>query len=474
SSSGRGNEPFNDVFVIDVDGRNERNLTNARGWDLLQSWSPDGSRVLYSSNGLGPEDYWVADPDGGEPVRIAQNNTCWSPPDWSPDGKRLVGCQCGQSDQDNACSLFTVDADGTNLETFAGVSGAIRDPKWSPDGSRLLYVEGRNTDTGSVFVVDVTGGQPRKVYEGKIGRQGEDVAPPAWSPDGRNIAIATDSQLVVVPADGGEQRVAIDEPIVDFAWSPDGSQIAYLVAGGLMVTDMNGVSAVEVSSGPIGWGFSWSPDGTRIVFSGAWERQDGTYWISPDGSKRGLIAPYVYGAGTTPAPGLSLEGGCRTRAEGSRWECLSPDGNSVATTDAVMKNGVGYPGLAVEDLGSGTRTDISLPGINVLIGRPAWSPDGQQIAFRGHDADGCWLYTMTPDGNDLRRVVSMQAPTTCGCIDEDVWAMWSSDGQYIYYVKGAVAGEGCAPGFLYRVRADGTGEQELADLRVGSLFGFAP
>ena len=106
-------------------------------------------------------------------------------------------------------------------------------------------------------------------------------------------------------------------------------------------------------------------------------------------------------------------------------------------------------------------------------GRPAWSPDGGSIAFRGGDDDGCWLYTIAPDGSDLKRVVSLRSPTTCSC-EADISVLWSPDGQYLYYTKGAISGEGCAPGFPYRIEADGTDERQLADLRSGGLYGFAP
>ncbi|HEY5472936.1 MAG TPA: hypothetical protein VIK32_07065, partial [Candidatus Limnocylindrales bacterium] len=319
---------------------------------------------------------------------------------------------------------------------------------------------------------------PRRMYEGKIGLIGQEVSPPAWSPDGSSIAVATGERLIVVSADSGEQRVAIDDRVLAFAWSPDGGRFAYVAPQGnsshLLVVHADGGSALEVSKGPIGSAPDWSPDGNRIVFSANWKRQDGTYWISPDG-EIGLIAPYEPGAGETPEPNLSLGGGCETREGGSRWECVSPDGSRVATTDPVMQpDGRGFPSLAVLSAEAGTRTDIAPAGVDVGMGRPAWSLDSQRIAFRGSDADDCWLYSIDLDGSDLRRIVSLRGPTACSCPEEDVWALWAPDGDYIYYVKGAIKGEGCAPGFLYRVDADGTDERQLADLRVGSLYGFAP
>ena len=244
------------------------------------------------------------------------------------------------------------------------------------------------------------------------------------------------------------------------------------------MADLEGGSPVEVASGPMGWGVDWSPDGSRIVFSSREKRQNGTYWVSSDGSEEGMIAPFTPGAGKTPEPPPSLIGGCDQRDEQGVAQpgkgCASPDGRFIAFSGVLLESGrAPTTSLVVVDSAAGTQTDITPEGVQPEQGRPAWSPDGRNIAFRGSDSDGCWLYTIASDGSDLKRVVSLRSPTTCSC-EGDVSVLWSPDGQYLYYTKGAISSEGCAPGFPYRVRVDGSDERQLADLRAGGLYGFAP
>ena len=122
-----------------------------------------------------------------------------------------------------------------------------------------------------VYVVDLPDGKPRKVYEGPIAPRYEDVISPIWSPVGRDIAIATGTQLLLVSADSGESRLAVDDGALYVAFSPDGSRVAYTAKRGdvtdLFVADLEGGSPIEIASGPMGWGVDWSPDGSRIVFS---------------------------------------------------------------------------------------------------------------------------------------------------------------------------------------------------------------
>ena len=168
SSADRGNGPGTDVYVMDADGKNERKLTNSENGNShnFDSWSPDGSHILYDTATIAAGDMWVTDADGGNAVRIAETVWC-SLPDWSPDGKRLVGCQCEQGER-TGCSLFLVNADGSGLITLIESSGNILAPRWSPDGTRLFYTDGQHQPSVGVYVVDLPDGKPRKVYEGRL------------------------------------------------------------------------------------------------------------------------------------------------------------------------------------------------------------------------------------------------------------------------------------------------------------------
>ena len=420
SSSGRGNEPHSDVYVMKPDGSDLRNLTNARQHSLFVSWSPDGSRILFSQDGIGPEDFWVMNADGSNAVRIMAENRCWSDPDWSPDGARILACQCESGERPDDCWLVIVDSDGTNSQSVEGIRGSIRDPEWSPDGRRILYVVGRTSGQGSAYVVDREGGAPQKVYDGMI-RWG-DQSPPVWSPDGSLIAIATGPELIAISVDGTETRTIVRASY--FAWSPDGGRMAYISREStpqLYVVDVEGGAPVNVSGGAASLSpVRWSPDGRQLLFASARERQNGVYWISPDGSKLERIEEMSRGNVEPEDPGPAAIPGCRQGETESDQGCLSPDGR-LAASYAQREDGFW---LTVRDVSSGTVDLV------VNVGR-----------------------SMCRSGNSLS---------------------WSPDGAYIYFIKGAIKGEGCAPGFLYRVRADGTDEEQLADLRVGALYGFAP
>jgi Tol biopolymer transport system component len=420
SSSGAGNEPYSDVYVMKPDGSDLRNLTNARRWSGFISWSPDGSRILFNQNGIGPEDFWVMNTDGSNAVRIMAENRCWSDPDWSPDGSRILACQCESVERSDDCWLMVVDSDGANPRSIEGVRGPIRDPEWSPDGRRILYVVGRTGGQSSVYIVDREGGTPQKVYDGTI--DWGDSSPPAWSPDGSCIAITTRPELMAISADGTERRTIVRASY--FAWSPDGSRMAYLSRESspqLYVVDVEGGTPVNVSGGAASLSaIPWSPDGRQLLFASGRNRQNGVYWMRPDGSKLEHVEEMSHGYVEPEDPGPAAIPGCRQGEYESDQGCLSPDGH-LAASYAQREDGFW---LTVRDVSGGTVDPV------VNVGR-----------------------SMCRSGNSLS---------------------WSLDGAYIYYIKGAIKGEGCAPGFLYRVRPDGTDEEQLTDLRVGALYGFAP
>ncbi|OYR54335.1 peptidase S9 family protein [Halorubrum sp. Ea1] len=110
------------------------------------------------------------------------------------------------------------------------------DPRISPDGDRVAFLRRQPTDDetveSTVFLVDVAGGDPRRLTLA----EGSD-AEPRWSPSGDRIAFTSTrgadddtQQLWVLPVDGGEARRVTDVVggVSEIAWSPDGDRIAFV------------------------------------------------------------------------------------------------------------------------------------------------------------------------------------------------------------------------------------------------------
>lgn len=79
-----------DVYVINADGTDQRNLTNSPEDEQWASWSPDGTRLVFSRF-PGAESTFVIDADGSNRIELPTDGHGISTPAWSPDGSRIVG-----------------------------------------------------------------------------------------------------------------------------------------------------------------------------------------------------------------------------------------------------------------------------------------------------------------------------------------------------------------------------------------------
>ena len=99
---------------------------------------------------------------------------------------------------------------------------AATDLAWSPDGRRLAYV----SYEGPVYVIDASGGTPKRIRDCGIEADGCTIA---WSPDGTRIAVAHGAQLALIDPNGGNETTfnlpvpSVDQP----TWAPDGTRIAF-------------------------------------------------------------------------------------------------------------------------------------------------------------------------------------------------------------------------------------------------------
>ena len=83
-----------EIYVMDADGKNLKNLTNSPGNDIFPVWSPHGKKIAYISGNLGDEnslEVFVMNADGSNPKNLTKNRAEefeW--PAWSPDGKKIA------------------------------------------------------------------------------------------------------------------------------------------------------------------------------------------------------------------------------------------------------------------------------------------------------------------------------------------------------------------------------------------------
>ena len=129
-----GREQSGALFVENIDGSGLHQITNYglpnSHDDGYESWSPDGSKILFGSNNGG---LFTIHPDGADlaavPIRAAGGQTGARAPGWSPDGTRIV-CRLFLSSAGRA-DIYTLRADGSDL-TRLTTDNFVDDPDWGP------------------------------------------------------------------------------------------------------------------------------------------------------------------------------------------------------------------------------------------------------------------------------------------------------------------------------------------------------
>lgn len=355
-----------EIYLADLRSGVERRV--ARGM-VQPSWSPDG-RHFAAKRG---RDVYVFSSDGRRRARVARDDydeTPASPPVWSPDGRWLAVAYR---------EVYAVRSDGrrrirVTRETPRFVLPFQDDASWSPDGKRLAYVSEKYEPPDlDLYAVPAAGGRTRALTKNFV----EEEAP-AWSPDGKSLAFTQHrDQVGLLEPDGRPRLLASGRSP---SWSPDGAQIAFERGGDIHVMSREGSNVRAVTSGqesdteP-----TWSPDGLRIAFARQTAEYKDIWSVALAGNDLERLTEVHRGRDRcivllASSPDWSPDGSeiAYSLLDGGNLSCGSH--GAWESIHAVSTDGSGRTRLITD----GGRSD---PTSGEGGYKPAWSPDGAELAF---------------------------------------------------------------------------------------------
>lgn len=222
-----------EIWVLDLSTDSLIQLTQNNAVDWIPSWSPDGTRIAFTSNRQENYDLWVMNADGTEQMPWITLDAWDEYARWSPDGTRLAFASTGETSGVWNSEIF-VASSNNNLRRVTFNTGRDEWPSWSPDG-RWLACSSDRDGYMNIYVFSAVDG-------GSITNWTADTAfeeQPAWSPDGEWIAFIRKAQVApgetvywgdvwIGRRDQSEfRRLTQDGLATDPAWSPDGRYIVF-------------------------------------------------------------------------------------------------------------------------------------------------------------------------------------------------------------------------------------------------------
>ncbi len=523
-TSERNGDGQADLYRVRADGTGLERLTDSPAADDQGALSPDGTKLAFvSSRGNYKSNIWILDLK----TRRLRNLTGQADiqgdptkpngffrPSWSPDGKWIAFSSdrntawTGHSNgrgwehlQEN--SIYLVRPDGKEFRRIYSQSGlSAGAPKWSPDSKQIVFYELPveqtwkahwpgvvATTTSQIVSVNVTTGERVERTTGAGLKVAPQFLPKSDNADSIGYLIKAGPNEGVGYVGGPSSNASFKRKLRSPSWSPDGKTVIYEQVsfkpraqnkllyswdanyeyrytdvfpsfskdGKLLVTDKNVDSSIAimdadgsnksrpfVAQGGSAFSPSWSPDSQWIVF--------GFGGFLQDRYQKPAKLMLVKRDGT----------GLQSLTEGepnTGFPSYSPDGKQIVYRVWGNKE-TGETGLRTMNLADRSVRVLTTGYDNV----PFWSPTDERIVFTRKVDNNFDVYTIRPDGTNLRRLTNSLA--------NDGHAVWTADGQHILWSSGQPGWKDEAAHYdntfqpyavIMMMKADGTEKRQLTD-----------
>jgi len=163
------------IFVVNVETGESKRATSFVGYNAYPEWSPDGRKIMYLR--APPEywwqpsifdydegyDVWVVDIDGSNKKQLTDIPKNWEAGGWSPDGSKIVYTSWQKSSislgETQEIGIWLMNEDGSDRKLLTKVdTGFIEHMEWSPDGTKIAFVTyelRKDRDDRDIYVIDV-------------------------------------------------------------------------------------------------------------------------------------------------------------------------------------------------------------------------------------------------------------------------------------------------------------------------------
>jgi imidazolonepropionase-like amidohydrolase/Tol biopolymer transport system component len=455
------------------------NFTTSEGTWMNLDVSPDGKTIVFDMLG----DIYTIPMTGGKATPLRQNVAWEVQPRFSPDGKKILFT----SDAGGGDNIWTMTADGKEAKQVTKESfRLLNNAAWTPDGNYIVarkhFTSGRSLGAGEIWLYHITGGSGIQLTKRKNDQQ--DVNEPVVSPDGRYVYYSEDmypggyfqynkdpnSQIYVIKRydrEKGEIKTIIRGPGGAFRpqLSNDGKKLAFIkrvrtntvlymhdLATGQEFPLFDQLSKDQQEAWAI-FGvhpsFDWTPDDQHIIIQGL-----GKIWKVPvaiaDGKEiKATSIPFTVDVKTKVAETIKFKNSAyddQILVKAIRNAKTSPDGNYL------IFNALGK--IWKKDLPNGKPMPLIKNGTgNAFQAEASFSPDGNSIVFVTWDDEAMGTVQTMNLQSQVRKTLTKEKGIYRN-------PSYSPDGKLILFRKsGGNSHQGyvhCKEPGLYTVAADGS------------------